>query len=96
MSDDEKKNVNEALEKAKKAMEAESVDDIKKAQEELEKASHKLSEEMYKAAQEQAQAAGGPEGAQQGGPGAPGAEEKKEENVVDADYKVDDDKDKKE
>ena len=96
VSDDEKKNVNEALEKAKKAMEAESVDDIKKAQEELEKASHKLSEEMYKAAQEQAQAAGGPEGAQQGGPGAPGAEEKKEENVVDADYKVDDDKDKKE
>ena len=96
VSDDEKKNVNEALEKAKKTMETGSVDDIKKAQEELEKASHKLSEEMYKAAQAKAQAAGGPEGAQQGGPGAPGAEEKKEENVVDADYKVDDDKDKKE
>ena len=93
VSDDEKKAIAEAVEKAKKALESESVDEIKKAQEELQKSSHKLSEEVYKAAQAQQQA-----GAQAGpggpGPEAQGEEKKNEEDVVDADFKVDDDKKK--
>jgi len=87
VSDGEKKKITEAVEEAKKALESDSVDEIKKAQEKLQKASHKLSEEMYKEAQAKAQAG------EQGGT-AQGGEEKKED-VVDADYKVDEDKDKK-
>ncbi len=90
VGDDDKKNINEALEKSKKALAAENLDEIKKAQEELQKVSHKLSEEVYKQAQEQAQA-----GQQEGAPGADGTaggEQKAEEDVVDADYKVDEEK----
>ena len=96
VSDDEKKQISEAVEKAKKELAGENVEDIKKVTEELQKASYKLSEEMYKAAQEKQQqeaaAAGegaGPEAGQEGA-----ADTKKDEDVVDADYKVDDDKDK--
>lgn len=91
VTDDEKKKINEAVEKAKKSLESENIDEIKQAQEEVQKASHKLSEEMYKQAQSQQQQAGGP----QGGPEQAGGEKKGEEDVVDADYKVDEDKDKK-
>ncbi len=91
VSEDEKKKINEAVEKAKKALAADDLDEIKKAQEEVQKASHKLSEEMYKEAQAKAQAeqqsAGGDQESAQ-----PGSEKK--EDVVDADYKVDEDKDK--
>lgn len=94
VTDDEKKKINEEMEKSRKAMTSEDPEEIKKAQEELQKASHKLSEEVYKQAQEQAQAqAGGQPGGEQ--PGAGSQEEKNEEDVVDADYKVDDEKDKK-
>ncbi|MFQ5951908.1 MAG: molecular chaperone DnaK [Candidatus Omnitrophota bacterium] len=93
VSDDEKKKINEAAEKAKKALESENVDEIKKAQEELQKASYKLSEEMYKQAQAQQQAGGAQPGGEQAG-GTEKGEKKKGEDVVDADYKVDEDKDK--
>ncbi|NQT32602.1 MAG: molecular chaperone DnaK [Candidatus Omnitrophica bacterium] len=103
VTEDEKKQITEAAEKAKKALTSENVDEIKKCTEELQKASHKLSEEMYKHAQEQAQqqqagGAGGPGPEQQtGGEPAGDTGEKKDEDVVDADYKVDEDKeDKKE
>ncbi len=92
VSDDEKKSISEAVDKAKKALEGENADEMKKMQEELQKASHKLSEEMYKQAQAGQQAGGaGPE-AQQGPQEEQGT--KSEEDVVDADYKVDDEKDK--
>ncbi len=91
VSEDEKKKIDEALVKAKKALGSENVDEIKQAQEEVQKASHKLSEEMYKQAQEQQQAAGGQEKAGEAGAGG---EKKSDEDVVDADYKVDEDKDK--
>ena len=97
VTEDEKKKIEESLEVAKKALTSESAEQIKKAQEDLEKASHKLSEEMYKEAQAKAQQGGpqpGAEGAQQQAPG--GEEAKGDENVVDADYEVDDDKEKKE
>ncbi|MGB2601787.1 MAG: molecular chaperone DnaK [Candidatus Omnitrophota bacterium] len=94
VSDDEKKQISEAVETAKKALDGEDAEAVKKAQEELQKVSHKLSEEIYKDAQAKAQAqqqagASG-EGAQQ-----PDEEKKNDEDVVDADYKVDDDKEKK-
>jgi len=98
VSDDEKKKINEAAEAAKKALNSENADEIKKAGEELQKASHKLSEEMYKHAQEQAKAAqGGQAGGEQAGggqAGEAGGEKKAEEDVVDADYKVDEEKGK--
>ena len=90
VSEDEKKKITEAVEAGKKVLESENIDEIKKAQEEIQKASHKLSEEMYKQTQAQQQA-----GTQQGGPEAGPKDQKKEEDVVDADYKVDDDKEKK-
>ena len=97
VSDDEKKQISEAVEKAKKELAGEDAEEIKKATEELQKASYKLSEEMYKAAQEKQQqeagAAGEGAGQEAGQEGA--ADAKKDEDVVDADYKVDDDKDKK-
>jgi len=93
VSDDDKKKITEAAENAKKVLTSENIDEVKKAQEELQKASHKLSEEVYKAAQAKASASGGV-GAEQA-PGTGGEEKKKEEDVVDADYKVDEDKEKK-
>ncbi|MFC1480487.1 molecular chaperone DnaK [Candidatus Omnitrophota bacterium] len=98
VSDDEKKKINEAVEKAKKVLSSEDVDGMKSATEELQKASHKLSEEIYKEAQAKAQQqqAAGDQGAQQAGQQTDaGGEKKTEEEVVDADYKVDEDKDKK-
>jgi molecular chaperone DnaK len=93
VSEDEKKKISEAVENAKKAMGSENVDEIKKAQEELQKSSHKLSEEVYKQAQAQQQAGGAQEGQQAGGSEAGGGKKGKED-VVDADFKVDEDKDK--
>jgi molecular chaperone DnaK len=90
VSDDEKKKISEAVEKAKTALKTDNADEMKKAQEELTKASHKLSEEIYKDMQakaQQQQSAGDAKAQQQGQD-----EKKKDEDVVDADYKVDEDK----
>jgi molecular chaperone DnaK len=89
ISEDEKKKINEAVENAKKKLDSKDAGEIKKTTEDLQKASHKLSEEIYKDAQAKAQ--------QQGAPGAEQGEgqKKSDEDVVDADYKVDDDKEKK-
>jgi len=81
----EKKTLEEALEKAKKAMPGDDIDVIKKATEELTKASHKLAEEMYKEAAKKAKPE---EGAK---PKEEKKEEKKEkgkEGAVEAEYKV--------
>ncbi|MDD4013270.1 MAG: Hsp70 family protein, partial [Candidatus Omnitrophica bacterium] len=93
VSEDEKKKVDTALEKAKKALSSNDTNEMKSAAEELQKASYKLSEEMYKSAQgaqqgaEAGQGAAGPGQEQQQGGGA-------KEDVMDADYKVDDEKGK--
>lgn len=82
ISADEKKRIEEALEKAKKALTSEDVNQIKKTQEELAKASHKLAEQVYRDAQAKQQ---------QGPKQQPPKEEKKgKDDVVDADYKVED------
>jgi len=78
---DDVKKVEEALEAAKKAVESEDGEKIKKAAEDLQQAAFKIGEAMYKAA-----GAGAP-GAEGGAPGADaGAEAKKDDNVVDADF----------
>jgi molecular chaperone DnaK len=92
VSSDEKKNIEEKLEKVKQTMKAESADEINKSVDELMQASHKLAEEMYK------QTAGAQQ--QQAGAQEPPREEPKEEKkddkgkdgAVDADFEVVDDK----
>ncbi len=86
--EDEKKRIQEAIEKTKKAMESDDVDTIKRAVQELSSVSHKLAEEMYKKA-----AAESTSGAT--GEGTTGEGEKKSgEEVVDAEFE-EVDKDKK-
>lgn len=78
VSEGEKKDIESALEKCKKAKDSSSdVNEIKSATEELTKVSHKLAEHIYKASQEQA-----------AGAGAAGDPAKKapEEDVVEAEF----------
>ncbi|MCQ9207404.1 MAG: molecular chaperone DnaK [Omnitrophica bacterium] len=87
VSEGEKKKIEEALEKAKKAISANDVDQLKKAQEELAKTSHKLAEEVYKDAQAKAQQA---QKGQKPETGTQKPGDKKKDDVVDAEYKVED------
>ncbi|MBF0215812.1 MAG: molecular chaperone DnaK [Candidatus Omnitrophica bacterium] len=93
VTDAEKKTITEAIEKAKKSLDSGKVEDIKKAQEELQQASHKLSEEIYKQSQSGAQGQPGGESSSGDAP-KNGKKGGKEEDVVDADFKVDEDKGK--
>ncbi len=79
VSADEKKKVEDALAAAKEALKKEDVEALKKAEEELTQASHKIAEEMYK----QASAKGAKEEKPAQG---------KQDEAVDAEYKVEDDK----
>jgi len=79
---DTKKNIEDGLESVKKVMEGTDVEEIKKATEELTQASHKLAEAMYAEAQ---QAAGAEEGAAPEG-GETASEDKKKDDVVDAEF----------
>jgi molecular chaperone DnaK len=76
-----KQTINGAIEKLKKAMEGDNVEEIKRLSDELTQASHKLAETMYaRAGEKQTQAGGaGAAGGSSGG-GAP------DEEVVDADF----------
>jgi molecular chaperone DnaK len=83
------RNIEEALEKAKKVMESEDADVIKSATEELTQASHKLAEAMYaRVAKEQAGAQGPQsEEPRDDGRGDGQAQQGQgKENVVDADF----------
>ncbi|MBI2608516.1 MAG: molecular chaperone DnaK [Deltaproteobacteria bacterium] len=86
---DTQKKIEEAIQKTKKALEGNNVEDINKAQEELAQASNKLAEQIYKeAAQKQAKE-------QQSGSGTHQPKDKKnddnnkknDDDVVDAEYK---------
>ncbi|MGI6639423.1 MAG: molecular chaperone DnaK [Desulfobulbus sp.] len=86
-----KSNVEQEIEKVKKAVEGEDVDAIKSATESLTQASHKLAEMMYaQASQQQGQgAAGGAAGAGAGAGASQGAgpgKGKDDDDVVDADF----------
>jgi molecular chaperone DnaK len=92
ISADEKKNIEEKMEKVRQAMKSESADEINRSIDELMQASHKIAEQMYK------QTAGAQQ--QQAPSQEPPKEEKKEEKkkdkgkegAVDADFEVVDDK----
>jgi molecular chaperone DnaK len=88
ISEDEKKRVEEALEKCKKLKDTtDNADELKKAVEELTQASHKLAEEMYKSTAGAAQAGAQPGGEQ----AAPGGEAEKDD-VVEAEFEETDEK----
>jgi len=81
ISDDEKKRIQEALEKCRQIKDTSSdINEIKSATEELAKASHRIAEELYKKA-----------GASQPGAG-PSSEAKKEEDVIEAEVEDKDNK----
>jgi molecular chaperone DnaK len=86
---DERKNIEEAKQDLKRVMEGDDIDKIKEATEKLTRASHKLAETIYKEAQ--AKAAQAKEEAEK-----PSEEKKgeKPEDVVDAEYKVEDEEEK--
>ncbi|KPU27926.1 molecular chaperone DnaK [Caloranaerobacter sp. TR13] len=86
VSEDEKSKIKAKLEELKKALEGDNIEEIKKKTEELTNEFHTISQKMYQQASQQYGAqAGQQENNQQS--------EKKDENVVDADYEVvDDDK----
>ena len=80
----EKTKIEEAIAKVKTAIEGDDVDAIKVSQEELTQASHKLAEAMYaKTATEQAGSEAGTSAPEEEGKGE---YEKKEDDVVDADF----------
>ncbi|MBO1222921.1 MAG: molecular chaperone DnaK [Candidatus Scalindua sediminis] len=89
ISETEKSNINNLLEKLKKVKDGDDVNEIKKTIDELQTASHKLAQAMYETtAKSQQQAAG--KGAEE----KPSEEESKKdkggEDVIDADYEVKD------
>ncbi|MBU2599242.1 molecular chaperone DnaK [bacterium] len=87
ISQEDRQKIEEALSSLKKATEGKSIDEINKAIDELSKASHKLAEEMYKkAAEQQAK-----EQTKDGKETETAKDQKKDqEEVVDAEYKVED------
>ncbi len=82
ISEDEKKEIEEAIEKTKKAIEGDSKEEIEKAMEELARKSHKLAEEAYKKAQAEGGGAQGESATQSEGA-------KEEEDVVEAEVEED-------
>jgi molecular chaperone DnaK len=76
-----KGNINQAIEKLKKAMEGDNPEEIKRLTDELTQASHKLAEAMYAKASAEQQA-------QQSGAGSTGSSKGKsgDDDVVDADF----------
>jgi len=75
----------------KKALEGKDVTEIKAKMEELNKASHKISEILYKHAQASG-AAAGPEAQAGPGPQPQAKPAGEEENIVDAEFEVEDEK----
>jgi molecular chaperone DnaK len=84
----DKQNIEDAIAKAKKALESNDLNTLKSAQEELTNTSHKLAEAMYAKASQKGAAGAGPEAGPHEAPG-----QKTQEDVVDADFE--DVKDKK-
>ena len=90
ISADDRKNVEEAVEDTKKAIAEGNLERINSAKDKLTQASHKLAEAMYKAAGPAPGA--GPTPGSDGAGQAPGGEQPKKDNVVDAEFVDVDDK----
>lgn len=89
----EKKKISAGLDKVKEAIKGDDTAKIKKASEELTQASHKLAEAIYQQAATEREKQKKEEPPKE----KPGKEEKgKKEDVVDAEYKVEDEEEKKE
>ncbi|MBP2033031.1 molecular chaperone DnaK [Clostridium algifaecis] len=98
VSPEDKKSIEDKIEALKKIKDGEDLDAIKKATEDLTQAFYAVSSKIYgqNAQAGQNPGAGANPGADAGSnPGGAGDAGKKDDNVVDADYKVDDDKDNK-
>ena len=91
ISEADAKDVEEAVEETKKAIQAGNLDEIRSATDKLTQASHKLAEAMYRSAGPQGGAGPMVPDATDGASGA-GAEEKPKDNVVDAEFVDVDDK----
>jgi molecular chaperone DnaK len=94
VSEDEKNNITENIKDLRKALEGDNMENIKASIEKLTTSSHKLAEEIYKKASAQTQQQ---ETAKEGEKSnqAETEEKKDKEKVVDADYEVEKDEDKK-
>ncbi len=94
ISDEDKKNIEEAAKKLKDALAGDSIEEINGAKETLTTASHKLAEEMYKQAQAEEAAASGGQGAdptasaEQSSGASEGETSGKSGEAVDADFEV--------
>ena len=98
ISEEDRKNINAALDNLRETLKGEDTAAMEAAMEQLTQASHKLAEAMYKAAAEAQQAQGGGEagpGAQGGGAEYvdPSAAKSTDGDTVDADFTVVDDDD---
>jgi molecular chaperone DnaK len=88
ISDDAKKELETEIEAAKKVLTSESLDELKAAHEKLQTASHKIAGEMYQQGAPGADAAAGAQGAgPEAGAGDQPKSDKKDDDVVDADFK---------
>ncbi|BBM84124.1 molecular chaperone DnaK [Candidatus Uabimicrobium amorphum] len=85
ISEDQKKNIEDAKEKLKKAIEGGDIDEMKKEMENFSVACQEIGKMMYE--QEQAQAQGQPGGPQPSAGEEPEAE-KKNDDVIDAEFEV--------
>jgi molecular chaperone DnaK len=95
VSQAERADIEARLNDLKQAIKDKNIERIKKGMEELTKASHKLAEEIYKQAaakQQQGQAQG--QKAQEQPEEPKEEKKKKDEDIIDAEYKEEDDKDK--
>jgi molecular chaperone DnaK len=95
VSEDEKNKITEDIKDLKAALEEDDTEKIKSNIEKLTTSSHKLAEEIYKKASEQAQQQEANKESEKSSE-ADKKDEKEEEKVVDADYEVEKDEDKKE
>ena len=92
VSAEDKESIESKLKELKETVKTKDADKIKKGMEDLSKAAHKLAEEMYKASSAKQQAQQQQPGQQAEGQKQeePKADSKKNEDVVDAEYKVED------
>ena len=88
ISASEKENIEKEIKNTRSAIAAKDINKIKSSTEHLGKAAHKLAEEVYKDAQKKQQQAQREQKKEDSGQKAEG----KKDDVVDADYKVEDDK----
>jgi molecular chaperone DnaK len=93
VSQGERADIEVRINDLKSALKDKNVDRIKKSMEELNKSSHKLAEEIYKQAAEKQQQGQKGEEAKEEKP-AEEPKEKNKEDIIDAEYKEEDDKNK--